>query len=104
MTDLAATVDGTPQLVLPPVLDLTLVADIKRQLEEALARGAGIDIDASQVQRVTTPCLQLFAAAMKSFVQAGGPAMHFASLSSEFRETVTALGLETVLGIKGLQA
>ncbi|MGO8713522.1 MAG: STAS domain-containing protein [Rhizomicrobium sp.] len=104
MAELAPPGEGTPQLALPAVLDLTTGSELKRQLESALVKGCGLDIDAGQVQRVASPCLQILAAAAKSFVEAGGPALRFGAVSPEFRETVSTLGLDEIFAIKGLQS
>lgn len=74
---------------LAPVLDLTAAADLKQALLEA---GSGATIDASAVQRITSPCLQILAAAVQ-----GGARM--APASAALVETAAVLGLLGVLGI-----
>ncbi len=103
MAELAPPGEGTPHLALPAVLDLTTGAELKRELESALVKGCGLHIDAGQVQRVTSPCLQILAAAVKGFVEAGGPTLRFGAVSPEFWETVSTLGLDEMFGIKELQ-
>lgn len=100
----AMQVDGTIQLALPAVLDLTVGAELKRNLESALVKGCGVDLDAGNVQRVSSPCLQVLAAAVASFREAGGPMLRFGNVSAEFRETASTLGLDEVLGIRGLHS
>jgi anti-anti-sigma regulatory factor len=52
------------QIILAPVLDLPAAFDLKRELLDAFAGGEAPVIDASQVQRVTTPGLQILVAAV----------------------------------------
>lgn len=89
--------DGKPLLCLPPVVDLTAVKELKSALQTALSRGAGLGIDASAVERVTTPCLQVLATGRMDFARAGGPAMVFTQASQPFARAVTTLALGSVL-------
>ncbi len=89
-----ATEDGTRVLVLAALLDLTQAADLKATLEEAIGGGSTLAIDASAVQRVSTPCLQVLASAFRSRC-----AMGLKDASPEFLETVRMLGLSAALGI-----
>jgi len=57
-------------------------------------------IDASQVQRVSSLCLQVLAAGVRAFVAAGGAALTIANPSSAFLDTVSVLGLKDALGLK----
>lgn len=91
-----------PRIELPAILDLTVAGDLKRELDDALTKGQGLEVDAAGVTRVTTPCLQVLAAAAHTFVKSGGPAMRFGNISPKFGETVAVLGLDRVLGIEGL--
>lgn len=94
---------GVSKLVLPAVLDLTGAAELKHTIASALERGCGVDIDASEVRRITTPCFQVLAAAAGSYAKAGGPAMRFVALSLEFREIASTLALHESLGIERQQ-
>ena len=87
------------QLMLPAVLDLKAAQDLKQALEEACAREAPLQVDASQVQRVSSLCLQLLAAARKEFVS--HPRFAITGPSTAFIETVTGLGLAEALGLSG---
>lgn len=84
-------------VVLPPVADLTAAAPLKSRLEAALASGSGLTVDASAVQRISSPCLQVLAAAVASFATAGGAALAIGDPSDAFRETVSVLGLTNAL-------
>jgi anti-anti-sigma regulatory factor len=101
MTDLAKSGDGRRLLTLPASLDLTAASWLKQNLEKALAEGTGLDIDAGSVQRVTSPCLQVLAAAVKSFQQVGGPAMRFSAVSPAMSEIASVLALEEALSLRG---
>lgn len=100
MTEMSTVEDGRV-LVLPALLDLTHAAGLKTTLEEAVRSGGDLAVDASAVQRVTTPCLQVLASAMRSYAQLGGGALHFREVSPEFADTVRTLGLATMFNIPG---
>ena len=92
---------ASPETVLrlPCVADLTFAATLKSSLEKALVAGAGFSVDASEVRQITSPCLQVLAAAVKAFNEAGGPSLAFSEPSSNFLETVSMLGLASALGV-----
>lgn len=93
--------DGRPLVTLPPILDLTVVASLKLDLLAALGLAEGLEVDASNVQRVTTPCLQLMVSAARSFAEAGGPSLKVTGATLCFDESATALGLAAELGLEG---
>lgn len=84
---------------LPAVADLVEAGPLKARLEQALAAGSGITIDASAVQRISSPCLQVLVAGASSFAKAGGPSLVIGTPSEAFRETVSVLGLIEALGL-----
>lgn len=55
-----------------PVLDIRAAAHLRDGLSKALARGKPVVIDAGQVERLSTPCVQVLLAASKSAEAAGG--------------------------------
>lgn len=85
------------QVTLPPVADLTEAGPLKERLLQALSAGTDITINASAVQRVSSPCLQVLVAGMQSFAKAGGAVMAVTEPSEAFRETVSVLGLSNAL-------
>jgi len=89
---------GQTMFILPAILDLTEVVALRNTLQAALSRGEGLEIDASQVARVTSPCLQVLAAAVRGFAQAGGPSLRLTNPSPAFSETARVLDLDSVLG------
>ncbi len=84
---------------LPAVADLVEAGPLKARLEQALAAGAGITVEASAVQRISSPCLQVLVAGVNSFAKAGGPSLVIADPSEAFCETVSVLGLMDALGL-----
>jgi anti-anti-sigma regulatory factor len=99
MSELAITDDGRQVLLLPQVCDLSIALRLKEQLAEGLAAGTGLVLDGEAVQRITSPCLQLIAAAAKSFREAGGPCLTISNPSVAFCDAVTALALGPALGM-----
>ena len=102
MTQLERGTDGKHMLMLPAVLDLTTCPSLKTELLAALALGDGVEVDASAVQRVTSPCLQILVSAVRGFAQAGGPAMRFFQPSEAFCQTAALLDLSSALGLSGV--
>lgn len=91
--------EGGFLVALPPILDLPAAAPLKSRLQEALTKGEDIVIDASAVQRVTTPCLQVLASVMK-LRGTGGPSARLQNIPEAFAETVRMLGLSQALCIE----
>jgi len=84
-------------VILPAVADLTEAGPLKQRFEEALTNGIGLTVDASAVQRITSPCLQVLAAGVAAFAKAGGAALAIEKPSDAFMETVSTLGLMNAL-------
>ena len=89
-----------PVLMLPAVLDLTESASLKRSLQDSLVRGEGLAVNARHVSRVSSPCLQVLAAATRAFTASGGPGLRIEAASDAFRDTVSALGLAPLFGLQ----
>lgn len=90
--------DGVSDCVaLPAVADLTEAGPLKTRLEQALALGSGLTVDASAVQRISSPCLQVLVAGVNAFAKAGGPSLVISKPSEAFQETVSVLGLMNAL-------
>ena len=88
-------------LKLPAVADLTFAPTLQQSAEQALSNSTGLTIDASEVQRIFTPCLQVLLAAARNFQNAGGAQFTIANPSEAFCESVSSLGLSAALGISG---
>ena len=82
------------RLALPAVADLGYAQMLKSKLVDALEQEKGVLIDASEVQRITTPCFQILISATRTFADAGR-ALTFVSRSAAFTETANVLGLES---------
>ncbi len=98
MIDITTGSDGRGRIKLPAIADSTIGAELKKSLLETLETGAGVDVDASAVQRVTSPVLQILVAAMRSFQSAGGPGLRIAEPSAPYAESVAALALNEIAG------
>lgn len=85
--------DGTRTLHLPAILDLTRAADLKRELEAAVAAGGEVIVDASDVQRLCSLCLQLLVAARRC------AALRIRASSQTFDDMAHGLGLSQALGL-----
>jgi chemotaxis protein CheX len=83
-------------LTLSPHLDLRAAASLKADIEAC--GGAPIEIDASRVERIGAPCLQVLLAAAKAS-DANGHGWHIASASESFRDDVRAMGATTKLNM-----
>lgn len=86
-----------PALALPPVLDLTAAAELKKGLLEALAQPE-VSVDAAAVQRITTPCLQVLVAAVRD-VRAQGGVIKILNVPDSMLEPINTLGLSALLGL-----
>ena len=86
---------------LPAVADLLQADTLKMQLEHGLASGSEMTIDASAVQRISSPFLQVLVAGVVAFAKAGGPSLTISNPSAAFLETVSTLGLKDTLGLSG---
>jgi len=85
------------RVALPPVADLTEAGPLKERLLQALAAGTSVTVDASAVQRLSSPFLQVLVAGTQSFAKAGGASLTIADPSEAFCETASVLGLMNAL-------
>ena len=95
MCDLTIGSDG--RVMLPAVF--ASPGALKTEIERSLAGGVGMTIDASQVQRVSSLCLQVLAAGVRAFGAAGGAALTIVNPSPAFLETASVLGMKNALGL-----
>ena len=77
-------------------LDLTAAAALKKQLLGAVEQGALVHVDASSVERITTPCAQVLVAAARSLSNQGG-GLVVKSPSEPFVSAFSELGLNEVM-------
>lgn len=96
-----AIVSGEGQrITLPPNLDMTAALALKQALETALNDSAGVEIDSAEVQRVSTPGLQVLAVAVKSFAERG-TVVRFATCAPAMLDAIESLALGPALGLSG---
>lgn len=98
MTD--GEVSGGESIALPGVADLVQAGPLKLEIERRLAAGVGLRIDASAVQRISSPCFQVLVAGIAAFAKAGGSSLTITSPSQPFVETATVLGLAEALRLE----
>jgi anti-anti-sigma regulatory factor len=91
---------GAAMFELPPVLDLPAAHDLSIRLQEVIAVSNHLVLDAANVQRFTTPCLQVLAAAALPDAS-GNRAISIRNLPDAMSEAVAVLGLSTALAIEG---
>jgi len=95
----ATTSSGLPAaLPLPASLDLTAALPLCEALRTLLEEGA-MRLDARDVERISTPCLQVLAAAASS-ARARGIAFRLERASVVLAEAITDLGLATAIPIE----
>src|SRR5262249_3830565 len=87
------------QVSLPPIANLTAAADLKHSLVDVFHSRKGVEIEASAVQNITSPCWQVLVAAAKSF---GAASMSYSVVnpSPAFVEAAGILGIAQLLGLK----
>ena len=81
-------------LMLPKVLDLAAATPLKAAL--LARRGAPLELDGSEVQRMGGLCLQVLLAAQAAWAADGQP-LRLASPSEALRETLANLGAAETL-------
>lgn len=100
-TDQAAAPEAAPDSVLrlAPSLDLNAADTLHGELLSRVAADAAVLIDGTDVERISTPCLQLLAAAAVG-ARAQGVAFRVRAASPVFAAAVHDLGLGRVLDME----
>jgi len=94
--DAAGTAAGA--VVLPAILDMRAVLDLHTQLQAAVERAGDLPLDASAVERMSTPCAQVLLATDKTLAGLGsGHALRLVAASAAFEDTFRDLGYGAVL-------
>jgi anti-anti-sigma regulatory factor len=88
----ATVVISMDAFALPAILDITKASELRGHLVERLNCGA-VRVNASAVDRVSTPCIQVLLAAARSADAAGTP-FRIASASEALRAALADLGLQ----------
>lgn len=78
-----------------PVLDISKAADLRDLLADALAKHQAISIDASAVERITSPCVQVLLSTAMLLEKNSLP--FYLNPSEAMQEAFSLLGLSTTL-------
>lgn len=80
-------------VVLPAILDMRGAWDLHAQLSAAVERGGDVRIDASAVDRISTPCVQVFLGAARTVERLGtGHGLRVIAASAAFQNAFADLG------------
>ena len=77
-------------------LDLSVAGELKDQLLDAVHGDSDLVVDASSVERLTTPCVQILIAAARSLTEQGS-GLVLKSPSEPFVSAFSDLGLSAVM-------
>ena len=86
--------NGAAEL-LPPSLDLPSAKPLCQQLQAKVLSTEPILLDGSRVERISTPCIQILVAALKS-AEARGTPFRLSNPSKVLAEALLDLGLQQV--------
>ncbi|HVY85159.1 MAG TPA: STAS domain-containing protein [Caulobacterales bacterium] len=81
-------------MLLPQILNVEAAPALWAELGRA--RGAPLELDASEVDRLGAPCLQVLLAAANAWAESGLP-LRIIRASPAFREAVRVMGAELML-------
>lgn len=81
------------EIKLPQELDLTAARSLRNSLAEQMTNGAVV-VDASTVERASTPCMQVLLAAARS-ADAAGVSFTITNASDAFGRALADLGLQS---------
>jgi len=93
---------GKRQITLPANLDQAVVHDLKAALVECLAHGREVEVNASEVSRLSTPALQVLVAACSAAKAANAGAIQLIAPSQALRDFAATLAIEEALGLRGI--
>ncbi len=91
--------DDVTIINLPPLFDMNAAVELKPVFEIAMAQGA-IRVEAAEVERVSTPGLQLLAVVAKTCA-ARQTGFGFGECALSLRRAATLLDLAAALGLDG---
>ena len=81
------------EITLEPFLDIILVDGLRTRLVEAIEKTGKLALDGSKVERITTPCIQLFIAADQELSQ-NGEGLKLLQASDAMVSALKDMGLE----------
>lgn len=79
-------------------LDISVAADFYAELKQALASGKPVSLNAAEVTRADTSCLQILCAFFKE-ARHTGMQVHWDSPSDNLREAARAIGVSEYLSL-----
>ncbi len=84
------------RLTLAPVLDILVAEPLRDLLRESVVLGGRVEIDASKVERIGTPCVQVLVAGWRALAEKGLEVV-FVAPSEPFMNAFYELGLFEVV-------
>ena len=95
---------GKRQITLPATLDHSVAHGLKVALLECLSKGQDVEVNASEVSRLSTPAMQVLVSASSAAKDGSSGAMHLTAPSQAFRDFAAMLALGDVLGLTEISA
>ena len=93
---------GKRQIILPANLDHAVVHDLRAALVECVAQGHEVEVNASEVSRLSTPAMQVLVAAYSAAKEGNSGALRLFSPSQAFCDFAATLAIEEALGLRGI--
>jgi len=90
--------NDTVFLRLLPILDMAAAAGLLTSLQSCAAEHSNITLDSEEVERVSTPCVQVILAASFKIIKAGG-SFSIMNMSPGFERGMRDLGLSEYIDI-----
>jgi chemotaxis protein CheX len=88
--------NGTAEVKLVPILDMAVADLLLSCAKECVQKASHVEIDGQDVERLSTPCVQVLLAAAKAMADKGGRFL-VKNVSSGFERGMKDLGLEEYL-------
>jgi anti-anti-sigma regulatory factor len=85
-------IEGGVSLTMTPVLDMVVAEPLLGALRSAVGQGGNVEVDASQVERLSTACVQIIVAASRA-LSASGRNFSVSKYSDAFVAAFGDLGL-----------
>lgn len=86
-------ISESPSITLDAALDLLAAVPLKERLAAEADRGGRVELDASMVERLSTPCAQILISAARTLAERGDPLV-LTGASEAFTVAIADLGLE----------
>ena len=95
---------GKRQITLPANLDYTVIHDLKAALLDCFSCGQDVDVNASEVSRLSTPAMQVLVSAACANKDRSSGAMQLIAPSPAFRDFAAMLALGDAFGLTEIAA